>query len=167
MAPDSVLTIREAMAALHLSGPRVHQLLTNGELDGPALPPGRKRHSPNAPRVSSSSVQRYLRAREAEDRSGGTLGSGAPDSRPSGAAARSTALATDSAKAAAQELKVRLDAMREELRFERQRTKGLIDVTVRLAELLRSSQVSADRLDEITDGYSDALTPFLAPDTPP
>jgi hypothetical protein len=76
-------------------------------------------------------------------------------------------IATESAKAAAQELKVRLDAMREELRFERQRTKGLIEVTVKLADLLRGSVASADQLDEITSGYSDALTPFLAPDTPP
>ena len=167
MAHDGNLTIREAMDALHLSGPRIHQLLAVGELDGPGLPVGRKRHSPNAPRVSEASVNRYLKAREAEHQPRATRKPRSSRPPRSDVGASTPDPATESAKAAAQELKVRLDGLREELRFERQRTKALVEVTVKLADLLRGSMASADQLDEITGGYSDALTPFLAPDTPP
>ena len=66
MAQSELLTISEVEAALHLSGPRIHQLLTDGELDGPDLPAGRKRHSPGAARVTRESVDQYLQMRGKE-----------------------------------------------------------------------------------------------------
>jgi phosphoenolpyruvate-protein kinase (PTS system EI component) len=71
-----------------------------------------------------------------------------------------------SAKAAAQEMKVKLDAMRDELAAERSRNQDLLDVVEKLVKLLRGTQASADRLDDVTDGYSNALTQLLTPDTP-
>jgi hypothetical protein len=71
-----------------------------------------------------------------------------------------------SSRAAAQELKVKFDAMRDALRSERARSKELVDVIEKLVGMLRSSQVSADQLDDVTDGYSQALTQLLVADTP-
>jgi phosphoenolpyruvate-protein kinase (PTS system EI component) len=71
-----------------------------------------------------------------------------------------------SAKAAAQEMKVKLDAMRDELAAERSRNQDLLDVVEKLVKLLRGTQASADQLDDVADGYSNALTQLLTPDTP-
>ena len=159
MAQRKILTISEAEAALNLSGPRIHQLLTSGELDGPGLPPGRKRHSPGAPRVSAESVAAYLRAlhRDQPIRNRGKRGT-APVDATGGPGGRDT-----TALAAAQELKVKLDTAREELSRERQRSADLIEVIDKLVGLLWSSQTSADNLDSLADGYSEALTQFLSP----
>lgn len=160
----------EARAALNLSSPRIHQLLAAGELDGTPLAPGRKRHSPGAPRVTVASVDRYLRKSEGERarmperaRTSHTAGNAASSGETPSGVASSEAVA---ARAAAQELKVRLDAMRDELAAERERNRGLLDVVDRLVSLLRGSQLSADRLDGVTDGYSQALTQLLTPDPP-
>ena len=56
--------------------------------------------------------------------------------------------------------------MRDELTAERARNKGLLEVVDKLVVLLRSAQTSADQLNGVTDGYSDALTQLLTPDTP-
>lgn len=164
MAQPSVLTIREAKAALNLSGPRIHQLLASGDLDGPPLTPGRKRHAPGAPRVTATSIARYLDAGRADDR-------GVP-AKPTAEARPSTQQSVadegpDSAGAAAQELKVRLDAMRDALRSERALNKQLLEVIEKLVGMLRSSQITADHLDDVTEAYSQALTQLLAPETAP
>lgn len=57
--------------------------------------------------------------------------------------------------------------MREALREERARSKELLDIIERLVGMLRSSQTSADQLDDVTEGYSQALTQLLVPDGPP
>lgn len=164
MMQPEILTIREAEAVLHVSGPRIHQLLATGELDGPGLPPGRKRHSPGAPRVTRTSVYQYLRDR-ADERD--TRSPHPTRTRTTTSASRETggSAGESSAKAAVQEIKVRLDAMRDELAAERARTKDLLEVVDRLVGLLRSSQISADRLNDVTDGYSEALTQLLTPDS--
>lgn len=160
-----MLTIGETEAALNLSGPRIHQLLADGELDGPGLPPGRKRHSPGAPRVTRASIDQYLRSRADEQ-----AHKPAPTRPPIKAVpARATSGGSTgdaSAKAAAQEMKVKLDTMREELAAERARNKDLLDVVDKLVGLLRGAQTSADHLDEVANGYSDALTQLLTPDAP-
>jgi len=166
MAQSQLLTIREVGTLLNLSGPRIHQLLADGDLQGPGLPLGRKRHSPGAPRVTRQSVDRYLREREEErvpitPRPARKRGKDASAPTPAW-----NAPGEASAKAAAQELKVRLDSMRDELAAERARNKDLLEVVERLVGILRSSQISADRLDGVTDGYSLALTQLLTPDTP-
>lgn len=167
MSQPSVLTIREAEAALNLSGPRIHQLLASGDLEGPELPLGRKRHSPGVPRVSRESIARYL------DEVSRGEGGGAPARRHSGATRSSTResgsaeVSVDSSRAAAQELKVKFDVMRGALRAERARSKELLDLIEKLVGMLRSSHVSADQLDDVTEGYSQALTQLLVPDAPP
>jgi hypothetical protein len=162
MVQPEILTIREVEAALHMSGPRIHQLLASGELDGPGLPPGRKRHSPGAPRVTRMSVNQYLRDRAEEKDT-----SPPRPLRMTTSASQETGRSAgeSSAKAVAQEMKVRLDAMRDELVAERARNKDLLEVVDKLVGLLRSSQTSADRLNDVTDGYSEALTQLLTPDS--
>jgi len=73
----------------------------------------------------------------------------------------------ESAKAAAWEMKVRLDAAREHLRAERARTKKALDVAASLLDLLRDSAKASEALDELAEGYSDAMTQLLAPEVPP
>lgn len=166
MTQPEILSIREAEAALNLSGPRIHQLLVTGELLGPALERGRKRHSPGAPRVTMASIVRYIE--DLESKSPASEG-GRPSrtSNPPGARTATPDEGSTSTGAAAQELKVKLDAMREELRAERTRSRDLLDVIDKLVAVLRDTQVSADHLDDVTDGYSQALTQLLTPDSLP
>jgi hypothetical protein len=164
MAQPKILTIRETEAELHLSGPRIHQLLKDGHLGGPDLPPGRKRHSPGAPRVYAASVRAYLEDREGErppprkapkrTRDAGPI--------PEPGSARDAA----AARTAAQEMKIKLDTAREEVAAERKRNEELLEVIDKLVGILRGSQKSADKLDDVADGYSEALTQLLTPDTP-
>ncbi|MFT4085168.1 MAG: hypothetical protein QM638_21515 [Nocardioides sp.] len=71
------------------------------------------------------------------------------------------------ARAAALELKVRLDAAREQVRKERDRADKVLDVAAQLVELLRDASRSANDLDDVAEGFSSALTQLLAPDTAP
>lgn len=163
MAQRDILTIGEAEAALSLSGPRIHQLLADGELDGPGLPPGRKRHSPGAPRITQASIDQYLQAR-ADERALKPAPARRPKKVIPAPLASGSSTGEAAAKAAAQEMKVKLDAMREEIAAERARNKDLLEVVDKLTQMLRGAQASADRLDGVTDGYSDALTQLLTPD---
>lgn len=76
-------------------------------------------------------------------------------------------LEVEASRAAALELKVRLDAAREHARRERERADRLLEVAANLLDLLRESSVSTDGLDEVAEGYSAALTQLLAPGTFP
>jgi len=174
MGADDLLTIAEAAAALNLSSPRIHQLLTDGLLDGVALPSGRNRHVPGAPRVSVASVERLRREREEAAKEHGAARAAARGSRnhaPATATAPSAAGDADlygkAARSAALELKVRLDTAREQIRRERDRADRLLDVASTLVDLLREASTSAGELDEVAEGYSQALTQLLAPGTPP
>jgi hypothetical protein len=174
MAPQDLLTIAEAASALNLSDERVHQLLTSGQLDGVPLPMGRKRHAPGVPRVTAASVRRLRedRVRERDAAEAGRTARKAPVTTEKGAedaAAHGSSAGGDvaAARAAAQELKVQMDALREELGAERARNAKLLQVTTNLVELLRDSVRSADALDAVADGYSQALTQLLSPGGPP
>lgn len=164
MAQPKILTIRETEAELHLSGPRVHQLLKNGDLDGPDLPAGRKRHLPGAPRVYAVSVRAYLAAREGERPAPRRSTSRSGEVRPTAELGSGPAAAAS--RTAVQEMKVKLDTAREEVAAERKRNEELLEVIDKLVGILRSSQKSADKLDDVADGYSQALTQLLTPDTP-
>jgi hypothetical protein len=63
-------------------------------------------------------------------------------------------------------MKVRLDAAREALRFERQRNRRLLEVAEKLVALLSSAADAADDIDDLADGYSAALTQILTPGDP-
>jgi len=162
MAASDLLTVAEAADALNLSPQRVHQLLDSGHLDGPDLPPGRLRFPAGAGRVTSTSVDDLLRAR-----SGDTAArqNRRRELRPTPAAPGD--VQADQARAAAQELKVKMDALRDQVRAERVRNRQLMAVASNLLDLLKEASDDADELDGITDGYSHALTQLLSPDAPP
>ena len=88
----------------------------------------------------------------------------APPTTPSAEPGQQQSL-SDS-RAAAQELKVQMDVLRDQLREERARNRQLLDVAAQLVDLLKQSSDSADKLDDVTDGYSKALTQLLSPDAP-
>lgn len=157
-APDRLATVAQAAERLGLSEARIHQLLRAGELNGPALPPGRLRHIPGTGRITDTSIEELIVQRAAPQHP--------PRSRATQHPATPPALVpSDSAlRAAAQELKVQLDSARDALRDERERSCRLLRVTSELVDLLRDSSDSADGVDRLADGYSAALTQLLAPD---
>lgn len=172
MAADNLLTIRQVAAALNLSEARVHQLIAEGQLDCVPLPDGRERHAPGSARVTAWSVERLrierqetaltaaiareqARARGGQDRSAAVQPAAVAD------------LEVAAARAAALELKVRLDVVRVQVRKERERADKVLDVAAQLVELLRDASRSADDLDDVAEGFSSALTQMLAPGTAP
>lgn len=181
-----LLTIEEAAAALNLTKARVHQLLAAGALDGVPLPAGRRRHAPGAHRVRAESVQRLMVSNTAARRRPSLLDLNWPGVEPTSNPSVRTELANrepsqsdegswtreeaqaavGAARAAAQEMKVRLDTMRAQLRAERSRSAQLLQITGDLLELVRSSASSADSLDDVAEGYSQALTQLLSPSWP-
>jgi hypothetical protein len=170
MTADELLTIRQVAAALNLSDARVHQLVAEGLLDCVSLPSGRKRHAPGSRRVTSASVERLRLEREAAARVAvepRARRRGAPDAPTAVLPAGGGELEVAAARAAALELKVRLDSAREQVRNERERADRLLDVAAQLVELLRHSSRSANGLDELAEAYSSALTQLLAPGTAP
>jgi len=161
-AGDRLLTVTEAAERLGVTRSRIHQLLSCGHLQGPDLPSGRLRHVPGAGRVSAASIGELITARSAHrSASAGHPSAGA---RPAGQREWSNLDAVP--RAAVQEMKVRLDAAREALRFERQRNRRLLEVAEKLVALLRSAADAADDIDDLADGYSAALTQVLTPDDP-
>lgn len=169
---ERLLTIAEAAAGLHLSGSRVHQLLADGLLDGVELLPGRTRHVPNAPRVTAESVERLARhraddhARRHPRRPDPTRAGTACGHDRSGIADVSATEPVDetaAARAAAQELKVELDVLRDQLRAERAHKQQLLDVVGTLAQMMKETSASTDRLDDVAAAYSGALTQLLSP----
>lgn len=173
MAPADLITIRQAAAALHLSEARVHQLLATGDLEGIALLAGRKRHAPGGPRVTADSVERLRSERVAVEHkheearaAARARREGGPQQRTAGYIAGGR-LDVEAARAAALELKARLDDTRDLVRKERERADRLLEVSAQLLELLRDSSTSADGLDDIAEGYSEALTQLLTPGIPP
>jgi hypothetical protein len=165
MARPRLLTLAEAADALNVSTQRIHQLLLADELEGPERPPGHLRFPPNSGRVTRDSVDRLLRSRAAaahahtETSRGGLAG-------PSATAGSANPAADDQVRAAAQELKVKLDVLRDQIRAERARNRNLIDVASDLLAMLKTASTDADTLDDVTDGYSHALTQLLSPDGP-
>jgi hypothetical protein len=165
MAEPRLLTLAEAADTLNLSTQRIHQLLLTGGLDGPDRPVGRLRFPPNAGRVTRDSIDRLLHARAAaaDVHPKTTRGAVALASPTAGSA---NSAADDQVRAAAQELKVKLDVLRDQIRAERARNRKLIDVASDLLAMLKTASDDADTLDDVTDGYSHALTQLLSPDAP-
>ncbi|WP_140740123.1 hypothetical protein [Pedococcus bigeumensis] len=143
MTSEEALTIAEAAQGLDLSTARIHQLLSEGRLRGPAVEGHRARAG--APRVWVSS----LRA-EIERRSGGPV-----------RAARSHHDAH-----AAHALKVALDASRDALRAQRKQTAIVTDLLAQAVAALQSQERLTAQADDLTEGYSEALTQLLSPSDP-
>lgn len=186
MKAGDLLTIAEVETALNIKGPRVHQLLAAGRLKEIDRPPGRQRHPAGASRVKAESVLELLEERRATQQEQSAV-RGARARRPTDAVTLATVAGTPSvdkvnrsprgardavdaevaaARAAVQELKVRLDVARNEVRRQRVRTDRLIEIASGLLELLKDASSSADQMDEVTDGYSQALTQLVSPDGP-
>jgi multidrug resistance efflux pump len=68
------------------------------------------------------------------------------------------------ADAAVQEMKVKLDLMREELKAERAMTKKVTELLKQTAALLDDAVQSREALDKAADGYSYALTQLVTDD---
>jgi len=165
--PGDLLTIVEVEAALNVKGPRVHQLLADGQLEEVERAPGRQRHVAGAQRVKAESVIKLLEKRQAtqreqttdrEDRKGRPADVDQADARPGttlvDSARRPPPAARDgvnaqvaAARAAAQDLKVRLDVARDEVRRQRARNDRLVEIARGLLELLKDASVSADQMD--------------------
>lgn len=162
MASSELLTLAEAADTLKVTPQWISQLLAAGELDGPSLPPGRLRFPPNSGRVYRSSLDTLLRDRAKQTSALRATESGVGrESSSSGPSAPSPD--ADRARAAAQELKVKLDVMRDQLRAERKRSRQLMGIAAQLLEMLQVQGDGADALDDVSDGYSSALTQLLGP----
>lgn len=162
MPGGDAVTIAEAAAALGVRPQRIHQLLREGRLSGPPVPAGR------APggigRVWRESLTAEQARREVVEQQPAVGGRHTPDSRTRRESARGGREpgSAQSAWVAVQELKVALDVAREALRRERAQSARLAQT---LADLLRAERDQGRRLDEIAQGYSDALTQLLGPET--
>ena len=143
-------------------------MLREGRLTGPSVPPGRA--PAGVGRVWRGSLAAEQERRDAATRQPPLRTRREADSAPKEAVRRPYRPARDSAEpgtapsawAAVQELKVALDVARDALRSERAHSARLTQV---LADLLKSQQEQGRRLDAIAQGYSDALTQLLGPDS--
>lgn len=152
------LTLTEAASRLGVKPQRISQMLRAGDLSGPAVGPGRA--PKGVGRVWESSLQHEIDKRLADNKR----------SRPprfsdgdvqSGSSAREAA-----ALEAVLQMKVRLDAAREALREERQANKRLTSMLAAAVAELEAAHAQSDRLDNITEGYSEALAQLTIPDVP-
>ena len=64
------------------------------------------------------------------------------------------------------QMKVRLDDAREALRHERRANRRLINMLAAVVAELEAARAQGDRLDNITEGYSEALAQLIIPDEP-
>jgi hypothetical protein len=63
-------------------------------------------------------------------------------------------------------MKIKLDEAREALREERRANKRLASLLAAVIAEMEAAQAQSDRLDNIAEGYSDALTQLIVPDGP-
>jgi hypothetical protein len=64
------------------------------------------------------------------------------------------------------QMKVRLDHAREALRDERRANKRLTNMLAAAVAEIEAARAQSDRLDDIAEGYSEALTQLIIPDGP-
>jgi hypothetical protein len=67
---------------------------------------------------------------------------------------------------AALQMKIRLDDAREALREERQANKRLTSLLAAVVAEMEIARAQSDRLDQIAEGYSEALAQLIIPDGP-
>lgn len=163
VAQRRALTLAEAAERLRVTPQRVSQLLRSQIVTGPDVGPGRA--AKNAPRVWESSLAREEARRRAasEQRASQRRSPGNVSKRGGGARSRSQG---QSARAAVLAMKVGLDSAREALRDERRANQRLTRQLADAVAEIEAARTQADRLDEIADGYSEALTQLGIPDDP-
>lgn len=160
MAQSRALTLAEVADRLGVKPQRISQMLRDRILKGPDVGPGRARKG--AGRVWESSLTaEETRRQAATDRQ---AASGNVSKRRSDSRAGSGQGLSGSAAVLA--LKVRLDAARDALREERRANQRLTRQLADAVAEIQAAQTQTDRLDEIAEGYSEALTHFGTPDDP-
>lgn len=152
------LTLTEAADRLDVTPQRISQMLRSGDLSGPTIGPGRA--PKGAGRVWENSLQR-----EIDKRLAGTRRSRRPSTLDAGVQTGSSARETAALEAVLQ-MKIRLDDAREALRYERRANKRLTNVLAAVVAELEAAHAQSDRLDNIAEGYSEALAQLVIPDGP-
>lgn len=153
---EIALTLAEAATALGVSPQRISQMLSKGDLHGPAMGSGRA--PKGVGRVWRDEIEREIGERESNSRRRRTRGSGQPHGSPS---AREAA-----ALEAALRMKIGLDDARRNLKEERQVRMRLVSMLADAVAEIGRAQAEADTFDGIADAYSEALTQLLIPDQP-
>lgn len=164
MAPTepAALTLTEAGVHIGVSPQRVGQLLDDGDLEGPDVPLGAGGRAPkNAPRVWWQSAERERQRRQGGSKGRTSEASAADDPNSKRSTTRGIRTAD---RTAALELKVGLDAAREALRSERERSERLAKLLRDTAAALQAQTIATAEADSITDSYARALGSFLTPD---
>jgi excisionase family DNA binding protein len=168
-----LLTIQEAADALGVSRAAIHQMLGDGRLSGPSFP---GRAAAGIGRVTADSLQLALGSR-ASDRSRRrrkeakvTVLQQQVRALKADVARLTGEVAAISARSSAQtdrllRMKIAADEARAAARQARGSNRELLR---QLAVALKSADaayVQADTTDDVAQGYSDALTSFLVPDS--
>jgi hypothetical protein len=166
MAAERALTLTEAAHRLHVTPQRISQMLRHGHLAGPGGRAGRAQK--HAPRVWESSLEEEIARREKAQYHAShqpPTSAEAKAGKPAGAADQPGPSAREAAALeAALLMKLKLDEARKALREERQANKRLTSMLAAAIAELQAAHIQADRLDKVTDSYSEALTQLLLQD---
>ena len=153
------LTLAEAASRLGVKPQRISQMLRSGDLSGPTIRPGR-RAPKGVGRVWESSLQHEIDKRQAGIRQ--IRRTSTSDSNvQTGSSTREAA-----ALEAVLQMKVKLDHAREALRDERRTNKRLTNMLAAAVAEIEAARAQSDRLDDIAEGYSEALAQLIIPDGP-
>lgn len=150
------LTLAEAAAWLGVKPQRISQMLRSGDLSGPAV--GQERAPKGAGRVWESSLKQEIDRRKANGRR-----KQRSDTSENGVHAKSSTREASMLEATLR-MKIRLDDAREALREERRVNRMLTSMLTAVVAELEAMQTQNDRLDNIAEGYSEALRHFLVHD---
>jgi hypothetical protein len=152
------LTLAEAASRLGVKPQRISQMLRSGDLSGPTVGPGRA--PKGVGRVWESSLQHEIDKRLADTRRSRRPRTSDGDVQIGPSAREAASLE------AVLQMKVRLDAAREALREERQANKRLTNMLAAVVAELEAAHAQSDHLDNIAEGYSEALAQLTIPDGP-
>jgi hypothetical protein len=152
------LTLAEAASRLGVTPQRISQMLRSGDLSGPTMGPGRA--PKGVGRVWESSLQHEIDKRLVNIRRRRRPGTSNGDVQTGSSAREAAALE------AVLQMKVRLDDAREALRHERRASKRLTNLLAAAVAELEAARTQSDRLDNIAEGYSEALAQLIIPDDP-
>lgn len=145
---DEAVTILDAAARLGVTRQRVNQMLSAGDLDGPAQTQA-VRARRNAPRVFVASLE-SLEARRTSDRS-----------NPERAM---PVLAETLLRDDAYRMKMALDVARDQIAQQRLQNEKLTGLLADAVDALKAEQAMARETERITEEYAAIATNHLAPD---
>lgn len=152
------LTLAEAASRLGVKPQRISQMLRSGDLSGPTIRPGRA--PKGVGRVWESSLQHEIGKRQGGIRRIGRLSTSDSHVQTDSSTREAAALE------AVLQMKVRLDQAREALRDERRANKRLTNMLAAAVAEIEAARAQSDRIDDIAEGYSEALAQLIIPDAP-